>query len=82
MPDDLDPDSPVPLYSQLADLLRKQIDAGELTVRLPSEPTLVQLYGVSRGTARRAVEILVGEGYVRISRGRGTFLVPPGERPR
>jgi DNA-binding GntR family transcriptional regulator len=33
-------------------------------------------YGVSRGTVRRAVEILTSEGLVRVSRGRGTFATP------
>jgi DNA-binding GntR family transcriptional regulator len=36
---------------------------------------------VSRGTAGRAVQILVEAGYVRISRGKGAFLVPESERP-
>lgn len=78
---DLDPDSPDPLYEQLASRLRADIDAGRIRARLPSELTLVQTYGVSRGTAHRAVMILVEAGYVRISRGRGTFVIPRGERP-
>jgi GntR family transcriptional regulator len=49
-------------------------------VRLPSEATLTQRYGVSRGTAHRAVMILVEAGYVRISRGKGTFIVAEAER--
>lgn len=80
MGDDLDQDSPVPLYEQLAALLRTDIDARRITVRLPSEVALTQQYGVSRGTAHRAVMILVEAGYVRISRGKGTFVVPPAER--
>ena len=79
--DDLDRDSPVPLYEQLAAVLRTAIDSGRVTARLPSEPTLVQEYGVSRGTAGRAVQLLVEAGYVRISRGKGAFVVPEGERP-
>ncbi len=78
--EDLDHDSPLPLFEQLADLLRRQIDDGTLTVRLPSEAALVQEFGISRGTAHRAVMILVGAGYVRISRGKGTFVNPPTER--
>jgi DNA-binding GntR family transcriptional regulator len=49
-------------------------------VRVPSELTLTQQYGVSRGTAHRAVMILVDAGYARISRGKGTFVVPAAER--
>ena len=75
MPDDLDPDALEPLYEQLAEILRREIDAGRITSRLPSEVTLTQRYGVSRGTVRKAVEILVNDGYVRVSRGRGTFIL-------
>jgi GntR family transcriptional regulator len=78
--DDLDRDSPVPLYDQLAALLRGQIERGEITARIPSEPTLVQQYGVSRGTAGRAVKILIEAGYARVSRGKGVFVIPPDER--
>jgi DNA-binding GntR family transcriptional regulator len=78
--DDLDRDSPVPLYEQLATVLRAAIDSGRLTARVPSEPSLVQQYGVSRGTAGRAVQILVDAGYVMISPGKGAFVIPPGER--
>jgi DNA-binding GntR family transcriptional regulator len=48
---------------------------------VPSELTLTQRYGISRGTAHRAVMILVDAGYARISRGRGTFVVPEDQRP-
>jgi GntR family transcriptional regulator len=78
--DDLDHESPVPLYEQLAGLLRAAIDDGRLTGRVPSEPTLVQQYGISRGTAGRAVQILVDAGCVKISRGKGAFVVPAAER--
>lgn len=82
MAHDLDYDSPEPLYEQLAALLRAEIDAGRITVRVPSELTLVQQHGVSRGTAHRAVMVLVEAGYARISRGKGTFVIPPDQRPR
>ena len=68
------------LYEQLAAVLRAAIQDGSLTARVPSEPTLVQQYGVSRGTAGRAVQILVDAGYVKISPGKGAFVVPKGER--
>jgi len=70
----------VPLFEQLAALLKAEIDAGKITVRLPSEIALTQEYGVSRGTAHRAVMILVDAGYARISRGKGTFVVPKAQR--
>lgn len=71
---DLDPDSLTPLYEQLATVLREEIDAGRITSRLPSETSLVQQYGVSRGTVRRAVALLIDVGYAQVSRGRGTFV--------
>jgi DNA-binding GntR family transcriptional regulator len=80
MSDDLDRDSPVPLYEQLAGLLRAEIDAGRIQTRLPSELTLTQRYGISRGTAHQAVTILVDAGYVRISHGKGTFILPEDQR--
>lgn len=79
--DDLDHDSPVPLYEQLAAVLRAEIDAGRIQTRVPAEVTLTQRYGISRGTAHRAVMILVAARYARISRGKGTFVVPEDERP-
>jgi DNA-binding GntR family transcriptional regulator len=80
MADNLDHDSPVPLFEQLGALLRTEIDAGRIGPRVPSELTLTQRYGVSRGTAHRAVMILVDAGYVRISRGKGTFVIPEADR--
>jgi len=55
-------------------VLREEIDAGRITSRLPSETSLVQQYGVSRGTVRRAVALLIDVGYAQVSRGRGTFV--------
>lgn len=80
--DDLDPDSPDPLYEQLAALLRQDIDAGRITARLPSEMTLTQRYGVSRDTAHRAVMILIEAGDVRISRGRARLSSRPASVAR
>ncbi|HBW21554.1 MAG TPA: GntR family transcriptional regulator [Actinobacteria bacterium] len=71
----LDRDSPDPLYEQLAAILRGRIEAGSITSRLPSETSLMQEYGISRITARKAVEVLAAEGLVRVSHGRGTFVI-------
>ena len=77
----LNRDSPIPLFRQLADLLRRHIAEGKLGPRLPAEPDLAAMYGVSRGTLRRAVALLTEDAVLEISRGRGTFVVfppPPG----
>ena len=78
--DRLDEDDPRPLWQQLADLLRGRIERGELTGRLEAEMSLAQHYGVSRDTVRRALACLARDGLIRSTRGRGTFVVPPGER--
>lgn len=68
--------NPEPVYLQLAAILRGQIERGELVPRqpLPSESYLVGNYGVSRGTARRAVEVLRDEGLVVTIAQRGTYV--------
>ena len=73
---DLDPDSEVPLYRQLADHLRRRI-ADEGLTRLPSQRTLEQEYGVSLPTVQAAVELLIADGLVRVSPGKGTFVTRP-----
>lgn len=73
----------MPLYMQLASILRAQIASGELAPNrpIPSERTLCERYEVSRGTAAKAVRLLRDEGLVRLRFGRGTFTVPESERP-
>jgi GntR family transcriptional regulator len=68
--------NPIPLYTQLADILRERIRSGELPPRslLPSESYLQQEQGVSRGTVRMAISILRDEGLVVTISGRGTFV--------
>lgn len=80
--DRLDDADPRPLWQQLADLLRSRIERGELTGRLEAETALAQHYGISRDTVRRALATLAGDGLIRSTRGRGTFVLPPGERGR
>jgi DNA-binding GntR family transcriptional regulator len=74
----VNPLNPTPLYVQLADQLEEQIRAGILAPGqpLPSEKTLQQGYGVARGTARRAVELLRERGLVITLPQRGTFVKP------
>jgi GntR family phosphonate transport system transcriptional regulator len=42
--------------------------------RLPAEPELVARFGVNRLTVRQALSSLQSAGYIRIERGRGTFV--------
>jgi GntR family transcriptional regulator len=79
----IDPLGETPVYQQLATLMRDRIASGELQVNrpLPSLVTLVQEYGVARGTAAKAVRVLVEEQLARIVPGRGAYVIAkPGRR--
>jgi len=69
-------DSSVPLYYQLATILREKIISGRFVVgdRFPTEADLVVLYSVSRATVRGALQSLKDEGLIRREAGRGTFV--------
>lgn len=73
------PLSPVPLYSQLKDLLRTRILDGTYPPhsRMPSENELGQAYGVSRITVRQALGDLQKEGLIFKIHGKGTFVAKP-----
>jgi GntR family transcriptional regulator, arabinose operon transcriptional repressor len=64
------------LYAQLLDELRQQIVDGVLRSgdRLPSESQLMDAYGISRGTVRHALGILVNEGLIERTHGAGSFV--------
>jgi GntR family transcriptional regulator len=74
----IDHDSDIPVYVQLADLLRAQIESGELAPRrpLPSIRTLQQRYEVADGTVKKAIQVLREEGLVRTVIGRGVYVRP------
>lgn len=74
-----DPRSAVPLYVQLRERLRAQIEAGELKPgdRLPTEVELEERYEVSRSTIRQAVGDLQADGLVQRVQGKGTFVASP-----
>jgi GntR family transcriptional regulator len=75
--------SGTPVYLQLAAILRVEIERGVLAADrpLPSYTTLMQEHGVARGTAAKAVQVLVGEGLVKIVPGRGAYVTRLDERP-
>ncbi len=62
----LNPDSTVPLYVQIKEHLRQQIESGvyPLGARLPSERELSRTFQVSRMTARQALQLLASDGFV------------------
>lgn len=75
----LNPNSPIPLYRQLADLLANHIGQGRYHPgdRIPSEPQLANTYGIGRPTVRQAIDALVRKGMLYRRRGSGTFVREP-----
>ena len=72
--------SPVPLWAQVCEDLRRRIDSGEFSAGFPGELSLTEAYDVSRHTIREALRVLREEGLVRRERGRGTTVEPPRYR--
>ncbi len=77
----LDRASPVPLWAQLEAELRRRLASGEFSSQFPTDRELVETYGVSRHTARDAVDRLCAAGLLERRRGRGTFVRPEFEQP-
>jgi len=65
-----------PLYQQLEDNLRYEIESGKRPVgsRIPTENELSQQYNVSRVTVRKALADLSELGYLERKSGKGTFV--------
>jgi DNA-binding GntR family transcriptional regulator len=74
LPIQVDRNSPVPLYYQVAQHLEHMIESGDLPsgMRLENEIDLAEGLGLSRPTMRRAIEYLVGRGLLVRRRGIGT----------
>ena len=75
----LQADSSSPLYHQLMQRIRTDIDRGTYPIgtRIPPEHELEQLYQVSRVTVRRALAELTAEGLLERKQGKGTFVSAP-----
>ncbi|RRB07922.1 FadR family transcriptional regulator [Larkinella rosea] len=56
--------------------LQQQIASGHYAIgeKLPSEPELMQHFGVGRSTVREAIRILANKGLIRVQQGLGTFV--------
>jgi GntR family transcriptional regulator len=74
----LDPETRVPLYQQIFVILRNKIQSGELAPGelVMGEQELCAAFGVSRITARRALDELAQMGLVERKRGLGTRILP------
>jgi GntR family transcriptional regulator len=75
----LDRKSFVPLYYQLQETLKQQIESGVWAPgdALPSEPELARRFRVSRVVVRQALAILEDDRQIVRIRGRGTFVAQP-----
>ncbi|MFC7392067.1 GntR family transcriptional regulator [Scopulibacillus cellulosilyticus] len=79
MKKELDNTSIIPLYHQLKEILRDNIESskwrpGEL---IPSENQLQKDYNISRNTVKKALDDLVAEGLLHRIQGKGTFVAMP-----
>lgn len=65
-----------PMYRQIADVIRRQIESGELPRggRLPTEIELCKRYNASRNTIRDAIKRLISLRLVETRPGQGTFV--------
>ena len=73
---ELDPSSPVPIYLQIVEQIRRLIALGALRPgdRLPTVRDLAVRCRVNRNTAARAILELEREGVLRTRVGQGTFV--------
>lgn len=74
----LNRDSFVPLYHQLYELLRSQIDTGQYKPgeQLPTEAEFAATYKISQVTIRNALNMLMDAGVIYRRKGQGTFVAP------
>ena len=67
-------------YAPLYEVVRLELSRMALgrdltdTTPLPAEPKLMEQFGVSRGTLRRAIDELAREGLLNAEQGRGTYV--------
>lgn len=68
-------------YHQIYLVLREQLHEGRFSEGFPGELALMQQFGVSRVTVRRALEQLASEGLISREPGRGTRALDIGASP-
>jgi GntR family transcriptional regulator len=75
----IDRTSPLPLWAQVLEDIRRRSETGEFAVEFPPEMDLVAQYAVSRNTVREAMRRLRSDGMVIASRGRRPRLAEETE---
>jgi GntR family transcriptional regulator len=75
----IDRASPLPYYVQLKTALAEAIESGNWLPgdRIPSEPELCTMFGVSRTVVRQALKDMTYQGLVVREKGKGTFVAEP-----
>lgn len=63
-----------PKYERIRDYILKGIKSRDFTHAVPSENQLAEKFGVSRMTARKAINAIEREGIVERTPGKGTFV--------
>jgi GntR family transcriptional regulator len=78
----LDFRSKEPIYTQLAALLRSEMDLGQIQPgeQLPTVRVLASMLGINFNTVARAYRVLDIEGRISTQQGRGTFVTDPYEK--
>ncbi|MGD8780604.1 MAG: GntR family transcriptional regulator [Ignavibacteria bacterium] len=73
---EIDKKSKLPLYYQLKEILKEEIDVGKYKPgeRVPSENELSAMLSISRNTSKQAIADLVSEGILYRVQGKGTFV--------
>jgi len=72
-------DERLPLYQRLRDDLLQRIAESEWSPgdAIPTEAELTQTYALATGTVRKAIDMLVAEGVLTRSQGKGTYVRRP-----
>lgn len=86
----IEKNSPVPAYRQIIRQITSMIRDGSIKPgdKLPTERELAQQLQIARGTVKKAYELMVKEGLVETTQGRGTFvsarqdIIPSGRKEK
>lgn len=80
----IDKNNPTPLYYQLLQILRSNIEQGiwKPGETIPTENQIISEYRISRSVVRQAILTLVNDGYLRRAKSKGTIVTSPTGRLR
>lgn len=71
---EVDRESMVPVWRQVADDIRRRIDCGEITWMVPGINRLAQEYEIARNTAVKVLAALTEEGVIVSVHGKGHYV--------